>query len=327
MKFGLRIPHYGEYCTYERIFGQAHWIEESGFNSVWVRDHLSFRPHPWEKQYTNLLEPFTTLAAIAPLTQKLILGTSTVVTYRHPLVTSALFGTLAYIAKGRIVAGIGAGGIRAPFDAVGLPFDKRGKIVEEFLRILRLTWSQDNVSFHGEFYNFDDITIDPKPPAGTPLYYGGLSKAAVRRAVTYCDGILFQHAPFKMLDDLIVHMRQLEEKQGKGKPTIISYSPWCSIHRDSAKAWERINIERLAQSLKHRISQDERWKGIGEEKKDLEGTIVVGSPQECVDQLAPFQERGYDEIVLDFRNTYDRWEESIELLATDVLPHFRGGKS
>lgn len=130
-----------------------------------------------------------------------------------------------------------------------------------------------------------------------------------------------------MLDDLIVHMRQLEEKQGKGKPTIISYSPWCSIHRDSAKAWERINIERLAQSLKHRISQDERWKGIGEEKKDLEGTIVVGSPQECVDQLAPFQERGYDEIVLDFRNTYDRWEESIELLATDVLPHFRGGKS
>jgi alkanesulfonate monooxygenase SsuD/methylene tetrahydromethanopterin reductase-like flavin-dependent oxidoreductase (luciferase family) len=88
-----------------------------------------------------------------------------------------------------------------------------------------------------------------------------------------------------------------------------------------------MNIERVAQSLKHQISQDERWKGTGETKEDLEGAIVVGSPQECVDQLAKFQERGYDEIVLDLRNTLDRWDESIELLATDVLPHFKEDRS
>ena len=327
MKFGLRLPHYGEYCTHERIFGSARWIEKAGFHSVWVRDHLSFRPHAWEKQYTNILEPFTTLSAIAALTENLILGTATVVTYRHPLVTSALFGTLVYIAKGRIIAGIGAGGIRTPFDAVGLPFEKRGKIVEEMLQILRLTWSQDHVSFHGEFYNFEDITIDPKPPADTPIYYGGLSKAAIRRAVTYCDGILLQHAPFKILDDLIAHMRQLEEKHQKQKRTIVSYSPWLSIDRNSAKAWERMNIERVTQSLKHQISQDERWKGIGVTREDLQGAIVVGSPQECVDQLARFKERGYDEIVLDLRNILDRWDESIELLAVEVLPHFKEDRS
>ena len=323
MKIGLRIPHYGEFCTHERIFEGARWIEAAGFHSVWVRDHLSFHPHAWEKQYTNILEPFTTLSAIAALTKKLILGTSTVVIYRHPLVTSALFGTLAYIAKGRVIVGIGAGGVPAPFEAVGLPFDKRGKMVEEFLQVLRLTWTQDHASFQGEFYKFNDVTIDPKPPAGTPLYYGGISKAAVRRAVTYGDGILFQHAPFKMLDDLVAHMRKLEEKQQKQKPTILSYSPWLSIDRDSRKAWGCMNMERVVQSLKRPMSLDERWKAIGTSPEDLEGTFVVGSPQECVDQLAKFKERGYDEIVLDLRNIMDRWDESLELLATDVLPHFK----
>jgi probable F420-dependent oxidoreductase len=323
MKIGLRIPHYGEFCTHERIFEGARWIEQAGFHSVWVRDHLSFHPHAWEKQYTNILEPFTTLSAIAALTKTLTLGTSTVVIYRHPLVTSALFGTLAYIAKGRVIVGIGAGGVPAPFEAVGLPFDKRGKMVEEFLQILRLTWTQDHASFQGEFYKFNDVTIDPKPPSGTPLYYGGISKAAVRRAVTYGDGILFQHAPFKMLDDLVAHMRKLEEKQQKQKPTILSYSPWLSIDRDSRKAWGYMNMERVVHSLRRPMSLDEKWKAIGTSPKDLEGTFVVGSPQECVDQLAKFKERGYDEIVLDLRNIMDRWDESLELLATDVLPHFR----
>jgi probable F420-dependent oxidoreductase len=323
MKIGLRLLHYGEFGTHERVFEGARRIEEAGFHSVWVRDHLSFRPHAWEKQYTNILEPFTTLAAIAALTKTLVLGTSTAIIYRHPLVTSALFGTLAFIAKGRLIAGIGAGGVPAPFEAVGLPFEKRGKMVEEFLQILRLTWSQDHVSFHGEFYNFEDVTIDPKPPAGTPIYYGGLSKAAIRRAVTYGDGILLQHAPFKVLDDLVAHMRKLEEKNQKPKPTILSYSPWLSIDRDSRKAWERMDLGKVAHSLQHRTSQDEKWSGIEGTKRDLEGAIIVGSPQECVDQLGQFKERGYDEIVLDLRNILDRWDETIELLATDVLPHFR----
>jgi probable F420-dependent oxidoreductase len=322
MKFGLRLPHYGEWGTHERIFGQAHWIEEAGFHSVWVRDHLSFRPHPWERQANNILEPFTTLSALAALTKKIILGTATVVPYRHPLITSALFGTLAFIAKGRVIVGVGAGGVRAPFDAVGMPFDKRGKIVEEFLQILRLTWSQDHVSFHGEFYNFDDITIAPKPPENTPIYYGGISKAAIRRAVTYGEGVVLQHAPFIILDDLVAHMRGLEEKQKKQKPTILNYCPWVSIDRDSRKAWERMNMERVTDSLRKTVAANERWKGVGTTKESLAGAIVVGSPQECVDQLAKFKERGYDEIVLDFRNTLDQWDESIELFAAEVLPHF-----
>jgi alkanesulfonate monooxygenase SsuD/methylene tetrahydromethanopterin reductase-like flavin-dependent oxidoreductase (luciferase family) len=238
------------------------------------------------------------------------------------LVTSQLFETLAYVAKGRLIAGVGAGTPRAPFDAVGLPYEKGPKIVEEMIEILRLTWSQDHASFHGEIYHFDDMTIDPKPPADTPIYYGGLTKAAVRRTVKYCDGWLPQRAPLKILDNLVASIRRLEEEQGKEKLIRISYFPHISIDRDSARARQRIGVDRLVGNLASQIERN-NWKGISATEKDLEGSLVVGNPQKCVDQLKSFQERGFDEIVFDLRNTFDEWEASIELLATDGLPHFK----
>jgi len=321
MKIGLRIPHFGRYCTYERIFDQARSIEEAGFNSVWVRDHLSFRPHGFEGKGNNLLEPFTTLSAIGALTTKLKLGTATIVPYRHALVTTALFGTLAYIAKGRVIAGIGAGGVPAPFEAVGMPFEKRGKIVEELLEILGLTWSQDNVSYHGEFYNFADMTINPRP-TGVPLYYGGISRISVRRAVKYCDGWLPSRIPIKILDRLMAYMREQEEEQQAGKRIATTYIPLASIDRDSAKAREKIGMERILGNFARQIERN-KWKDLNPTEEDLDGELVVGSPQECVDQIARFQERGIDEVLLDFRNTYDAWEQSLDLVAAEVLPHFR----
>jgi alkanesulfonate monooxygenase SsuD/methylene tetrahydromethanopterin reductase-like flavin-dependent oxidoreductase (luciferase family) len=190
------------------------------------------------------------------------------------------------------------------------------------IEILRLTWSQDHASFHGEIYHFDDMTIDPKPAADTPIYYGGLTKAAVRRTVKYCEGWLPQRTPFRILDGMVDLLRKLEEEQGKQKRTAISYFPITSIDRDSSRARKRVGMERLIENLAHMI-QEKGWKGISPTERDLEGAFVAGSPQECVDQLGRFQERGFDEIAFDLRNTFDEWESWLELLATEVLPHFK----
>jgi probable F420-dependent oxidoreductase len=322
MKIGLLIPHFGDHCTHDRIFGMARPMEDAGFHTLWVRDHLSFRPHAFEGQSSLFLEPFTTLSAIAALTRRIMLGTATIVTFRHPLVTSQLFGTLSYIAKGRILAGIGAGNITSDFVASGLPFEQRGKIVEEFIQILRLTWKQDHASFQGAFYHFNDMTIDPRPAADTPIYYGGMTSAAVRRTAEFCDGWLPQRMPFKVLDGMVARLRELETKfQRKGK-IAISYFPLANIDRDSARARQRIGMDRLVKNLAHMI-EEKGWKGITATEENLAGSIIVGSPQEVVDQLGAFQERNYDEVVFDMRNTYDEWETNIELLATHVLPHFR----
>jgi probable F420-dependent oxidoreductase len=322
MKLGLVLPHFGMHSTYDRVFGQVRWIEEAGFHSVWVRDHLFFQPSSFEGKSTHILEPFTTLAAMAVLTDRLKLGTSTVVTYRHPLVASALFGTLAYIAKGRIVAGIGAGAHRATFEAVGLPFEKRGKIVEEMLEILRLTWSQDHVSYQGEFYHFEDVTIDPKPPSGTPIYYGGVSYASIRRAVTYCDGWLPYRIPLKVLDGLMEHLRERCGRERRKSRMVVAYSPLVSIDRDGERARKRVGMDSLLENLARAIKENQ-WDGISATEENLEGMIIAGSPEQCVDQLGRLQSMGVDEILLDLRNTYDEWETALELLSVEVLPHFR----
>jgi probable F420-dependent oxidoreductase len=297
-------------------------MEEVGFNSVWVRDHLAFRPHAFEGQSTLFLEPFTTLAAIAALTKKLVVGTATIITFRHPLVTSQLFGTLAYIAKGRMIAGLGAGSARKNFDAVGLPFEKRGPIIDEMLQILRLSWTQENISFHGEIFNFDNMTIHPRPAADTPIYYGAMSEFALRRAVKYCDGILPQRTPFIVLDRQIAYLRELEEKEGRKKRCGVIYFPLSSIDRDSKRAYQRIGVERLVQYVGEMIQQ-KKWEDVSATEKGLEGAIIAGSPQQCVDQVGKLQERDLDEIVFDLRNTFDEWENALELLATSVLPHFK----
>lgn len=326
MKFGLLLPHFGRECVYDRIFKQISYIEDSGFNSVWVRDHLMFRPHEFEgAQDSIFLEPFTTLAGLATLTKKIQLGTATVVTYRHPLVTSQLFGTLSYIAKGRIIAGIGAGTPREPYDAVGLPYDQRGTVVEELLQILRMTWKEKNVSFHGEIYNFDNVTLDPVPSADTPLYYGGHTTAAIRRTAQYCDGWLPQRTPFMVLDQLIERMRIKEQEYNRAdKPVKISYFPLSNIDKDGARAREQIGFDKLVNNLGHMIIE-KGWEKFGmteAKEENLAGVYLAGNPEEVIEQIQPFVERGINEIVFDLRNTFEEWEDKVELLATYVLPMF-----
>jgi alkanesulfonate monooxygenase SsuD/methylene tetrahydromethanopterin reductase-like flavin-dependent oxidoreductase (luciferase family) len=321
MKFGLLLPHFGDFCTYDRVFGRVEWMEQVGFNSVWVRDHLSFRPHEYEGQSTRFLEPFTTLTAIAAKTRKLMLGTATIVTFRHPLVTSQLFGTLDYISNGRIIAGVGAGTPRSPYDAVGLPFERRGKVVEEMIDILRLTWRQEHASYQGEIYKFNDMTIDPRPRADTPIYYGAVTNVGIRRTVKFCDGWLPQHTPLKVLDGMVAYLRKLEQEMNK-KRVSITYFPWLSIDKDSARARKRADTDRLIERLGQQI-KEKGWKDMSATEKELEGSLIWGNPQQCVDQIGRLIDRGYvDEIVFDLRMTFDEWDQALDLLAADVLPHF-----
>jgi len=326
VKFGLLLPHFGRECTHDRIFKQISYIEEAGFNSVWVRDHLMFQPHEFEgKQDSIFLEPFTTLAGLAALTKKIQLGTATVVTYRHPLVTSQLFGTLSYIANGRVIAGIGAGTPRSPYDAVGLPYEKRGKVVDELIEILKKTWTEKDVSYNGEIYQFKNVTLDPVPPTGTPIYYGGHTPPALRRTAKYCDGWLPQRTPFLVLDQLIDRLRIEEENYNRSdKPVKISYFPLSNIDKNSQVAKEEISFDKLLNNLGHMIVE-KGWDkfGMSEAKEEnLDGVYIAGSPNEVIDQIQPFIDRGIDEIVFDLRNTFNLWEEKVELLSTYVLPAF-----
>lgn len=315
---GLLLPHFGDLATRSRVVDRCVELEEWGFDSVWTRDNLMFRGHGFEPKGTRLMDPFTTLAAVAALTTRLRVGTATLVPIRHPLVTSQLLGGISEIAgPGRLVVGFGAGGQRASFDALGVSWDDRAELVREHVEALRATWAGEESSYHGTWVNFDGVTIDPRPAPDTPIWYGGSTPASVRRAVQFCDGWFPGRCDLRTLDKRLEKLRAMSAETGR--PMSTGIIPLISIGRSRDEALDAINVE----GLMNEARGQKFWEGPFETPDDLAGVLIAGSPDECVKQIAEFVDRGMDELVFDFRMRPADFDSQVRLLAEEVLPAVR----
>jgi probable F420-dependent oxidoreductase len=140
----------------------------------------------------DYLEPLVMLSHLAHATRRVRLGTSVlVVPYRNPLVTAKMLATVDLLSKGRVVLGAGTGWLREEFEALAAPpFEQRGRVTDEYLRLMRRAWTTDPVSFDGDVYRVHDVHVLPKPVrrTGIPVWIGGHTEAALRRAGTLGDG-------------------------------------------------------------------------------------------------------------------------------------------
>ena len=166
---------------YRRIAESA---EAAGFDSLWAGDHVAFH-HP-------LLDVTVALATFAAVTERVSLGAGVLLLpLRVPSLVAREFASLDYLSGGRVILGVGIGGeSEKDFDAVGVPRRERGARTDEAMRALRALFSGRPASFEGRFFTFEEISISP-PPAragGPPLWVGGRSEAAIRRAATLGDG-------------------------------------------------------------------------------------------------------------------------------------------
>ena len=165
------------------LFDLADLCETSDIDSIWLSDRLS-SPVP-------VPEVMTSLAAIAARTQKLKFGPSVLVLpYRTPVVAAKEMATVDWLSRGRLFPAVGVG-VELPreFDASGVPFKERGRRTDEAIRILRLLWTQDEVSYQGEFFKLDRVTVFPKPwQTPPPIWIGGKSEAAQKRTARLGDG-------------------------------------------------------------------------------------------------------------------------------------------
>jgi probable F420-dependent oxidoreductase len=157
-------------------------LERSDVDSIWLSDRLSSRSVP---------EVMTTLAAIAARTTRLKFGPSVIVLpYRTPVVAAKEMATVDWLSRGRLFPAVGVG-VELPreFEASGVPFAERGRRTDEAIHVLRLLWTQDEVSFQGQFYKLDRISVFPKPwQTPPPIWIGGKSEAAMRRTARLGDG-------------------------------------------------------------------------------------------------------------------------------------------
>jgi probable F420-dependent oxidoreductase len=165
------------------LFDLAEFCEKSDIDSIWLSDRLS-SPVP-------VPEVMTSLAAIAARTQKLKFGPSVLVLpYRTPVVAAKELATIDWLSRGRLFPAVGVG-VELPreFDASGVPFKERGRRTDEAIRVMRLLWTEDDVSYQGEFFKLDRVTIFPKPwQTPPPIWIGGKSEAAQKRTARLGDG-------------------------------------------------------------------------------------------------------------------------------------------
>jgi len=156
---------------------------------VWATDHIVM-PVELKEPYGQILEPLTTLAYIASRTQKLRLGTSCVVLpQRNPVLVAKQAATLDAFSGGRVILGFGAGWAEKEFGYLNADFGRRGKVMDESIRLMKALWKDDLVNFDGAFFHLKDALFLPKPVNGDiPVWIGGNGKLAVRRALRVGDG-------------------------------------------------------------------------------------------------------------------------------------------
>jgi probable F420-dependent oxidoreductase len=207
LRIGAKLPHTGDFATRLGPARMAATLEEAGFDSLWVSDHIVF-PHATTSRYPfstdgrvtwplddAYLEPLVVLGAAAAVTKRISLGTSVVIApMRNPVLLAKQAATIDALSGGRLVLGVGAGWLREEFQALGADFEARGEVLDEWISIMRACWTGSAGPFEGKHYTLPGpIYCRPAPTGGIPILVGGMSRRALRRAAS-ADGWLGQYA-------------------------------------------------------------------------------------------------------------------------------------
>jgi probable F420-dependent oxidoreductase len=175
MKFGLRLPSYAwPDATYEQVRGlgaYARHAEEVGFDSLWVIEHLLVSPALYAVAWHD---PLAVLAHVAAVTERVRLGTAILVLpLRHPAIVAREVLTLDFLSGGRFILGVGTGWEEREFASVGVPLKERGARLDEGLEVIRRLLSEESVTHHGQFFNLDDVSMEPRPPRPPAIWIAG----------------------------------------------------------------------------------------------------------------------------------------------------------
>ncbi|OGQ81323.1 MAG: hypothetical protein A3F90_03405 [Deltaproteobacteria bacterium RIFCSPLOWO2_12_FULL_60_19] len=208
IQFGVRVPNSGPLSSIENIVKATKEAEELGFDSVWVHDHVVWssemhRHHIssgaaeaiTDTQDANFYEATSVLSYLAAETRSITLGVACLVMpCRNPIYAAKQYATLDWLAKGRLIVGVGLGSKATresdEFGVFGVPYDKRGDRTDEYIEAMKAVWTQPLASYQGNFIAFKNAEIFPKPvqKPHPPVWVGGWMKLAAKRAGKYGEG-------------------------------------------------------------------------------------------------------------------------------------------
>ena len=269
----------------------ARTADEAGFFYVGVCDHVAIPRSHAEGMSTVWYDTFTTLGFIAGMTRNVRLLTHILVLpYRHPLITAKATATLDKLSKGRAILGVGAGHVEDEFKALGLDFKRRGELLDEAIDVVKAALEDEFPKAGGPNYPVADVGIAPRPiqQPRPPVWVGGSSPAAIRRAALRGDGWLPQGTPKNEMPGVIKTIRDLREQNGLG---------WIDIGTITGPLY------------------------VGEPDWDVRKRTLSGSPQSIADSIREYVDMGVVQIQVSFRaRSVDELTDQMRAFSSDVWP-------
>jgi probable F420-dependent oxidoreductase len=185
-----------KHASIEDLARIAEAADRLGYHHLTCSEHIALPAAERERRGTRYWDPLATLGYLAARTQRIRLATHVLVlAYHHPLEIAKRYGTLDTVSNGRLILGVGVGSLKEEFDLIGAPFDDRGPRGDDALRALRAALSDPEPAYHGEFYSFSGMVVDPCAVQDrVPIWIGGRTLRSLRRAATLADG----WAPFNV---------------------------------------------------------------------------------------------------------------------------------
>lgn len=313
MRYGFYLPTRGPLAEPSALTALAQRAEALGFHSVMIADHIVLPVRSGSKYpYTvsgafpsegDALEQLALMAFMAAVTRSLRLVTSVMILpHRNPVVTAKALATIDVLSGGRVTVGVGW--LREEFAALGAPdFDRRGAVSDEYLRIFKALWTEAPARFAGAFYSFDDVWCLPRPVQRPhpPIWVGGHSRAALRRAARYGDGwhpVGANPASPLLPDEMrakLAELRRLAEAEGRDPDTLtISYK--APLY-DTSLTGTALDTG-------------------GTARRPFSGTTA-----QILDDIATYADLGVSELILDFRGqTLGESLDRMEHFATVLRP-------
>jgi probable F420-dependent oxidoreductase len=304
MEFGFSFFPYARFADIREAAEVVRFAEELGYTAVMLPEHLLPPRWPDADMATKLWYDLPTLAAyLAATTSRIKFLTSVlVVPYHHPVEMAKALATLDVLSGGRVMLGVGAGWMKAEFRRLGIPFQERGAITDEYLRAMKELWTSDAPSFSGHYVSFDDVSFFPKPvrPTGIPLLIGGTGARPFQRVAEIGDGWFPMTATLNVIREGISDIARRMEPLG----------------RDPAGLW--VGYTGFGVGSDPEVARMRRHAG------DAAAEPVHRSPEESIAEIERYRAAGVTFLSVGFEwRQPDELKRELERFARQVMPAFR----
>jgi len=279
-------------------------VEDAGYDSLWAGEHIAFK--------NPLLDAVTTLGFFAGVTRRVQLGTGILLLpLKHPSLVAKQTSTLDHLSGGRFIFGIGVGGEGdKDFEAVGIPKARRGVRTDEAVAAIRALWAGPHATHYGEFFSFEDITMEPRPvqAGGPPIWVGGKSERAVRRTAELGDGWFPGFVSPDGYARGVAQLRAQTAHYGRDFDTITrALAIHTFIHEDGEHAFTH--------------AQAHLGKRYGMEFTDeqIRRIFLAGDPEYAKARIKEYEEAGLEHLVFIPVVGPDTFQQQVDYLGREVV--------